>query len=74
MKVIILAVVVMTMCGCTTKFCKQGATTSDFERDQYSCSLRARQMAQFGDVYNPFEELSQQRSCLLHKGWSNNCP
>jgi len=69
MRVLLVGVAVVFMSGCGTTFCKPGASTSDFESDKYNCALRARQMAQFGDVYNPFEDVAQQNACLRSKGW-----
>lgn len=69
-KVLLLGVALMVLPGCTTKYCKSGASTSDFKKDHYECKHRARQMAQFGDVYDPFEDVAQQRECLEMKGWS----
>lgn len=65
---IILASFMLT--GCTTKYCKPGATPDNFKKDHYECKHRARQMAQFGDVYDPFEDIAQQKECLEMKGWS----
>lgn len=70
MKRILLGLVLTSVLtsGCApTKLCKPGG---DFSGDMYSCKLRARQMAQFGDVYNPFVEQSELRDCMSYKGWS----
>jgi len=66
-KLFVLGLAVAVLAGCApTSLCKPGG---DFNRDMYDCQLRARQMAQFGNVYNPFVDVSEQRSCMEYKGW-----
>lgn len=65
--------VTMSGCGGMIKYCKPGGTSSSFDADNYECRGRARQMAQFGGVYNPFEENSAYTDCMRYKGWSP-CP
>lgn len=66
-KLFALALVAAVLAGCApTKMCKPGG---DFNRDMYECKHRARQMAQLGGVYDPFEDIAQQRNCLEMKGW-----
>jgi hypothetical protein len=66
---IVVGLLIVSGCG-STKYCKSGATTQEFNKDKYECAHRARQMAQFGDVYNPFEDIAQQKECLEYRGWS----
>lgn len=68
--VTVLSIVFALLAGCSATYCKPGATSQDFNRDKYECTLRARQLANFGDVYNPFEEVSALRECLEYKGYS----
>lgn len=68
-KVITISIACALMTGCAAQYCKPGATVQEFNKDKYECSLRARQMANFGDVYAPFEELGQLRECLEYKGY-----
>lgn len=73
MKRLALVVVVLgllTGCGGMYKVCKPGGTQSSHASDNFECRQRARQMAQFGGVYNPFEENSAYVECMEYKGWS----
>jgi len=66
----LLLVLAVLLSGCApTMYCKSGATNEDFRRAKYECGARARQMANFGDVYDPFEDIAQQKECLEYKGF-----
>jgi hypothetical protein len=70
-RILCVLIVASALAGCApTRLCKPGAVSQDFSKDKFDCSLRARQMAQFGDVYNPFEEQGAFSDCMGYKGWS----
>jgi|GEM_PF-5874455 len=68
-KLVVILVAGMLLGGCGGRICKSGAGQSEFNSDSYNCKQRSRSLAQFGDVYNPFEEVSAQNECMAMKGW-----